>query len=267
MRGIRVLPAAVAMFLALVVHIQAAPLSMRPVSLRYLHMIDSTVGWGISGTRVLRTTDGGRIWRDVSPPAYKPHNLGSLEGWTMLDARHAWVVVTAAPESATAEMGRAAVFRTSDGGRHWRGSRSLGGYAGARPDTLAFSDVNHGWLLLVTSTGMSQAGWDVYRTDDGGATWMRVMHKGYQQPAAHALPGCSCQLNLTFFDSAHGFATGYGGVAQNYSIWLRTFDGGHRWYPIRLPLAPGFHIPFYAASPPKLSIAGAGLMLTHMVQP
>ncbi len=266
MRRLYVLLAGLMMILAGSRSIHAASTKTSPVTLRSIRMVSTRFGWGISRTHILRTSDGGRLWRDVTPPAYKPRNLGSLEGWTMLDARHAWIV-GADPRPQHTEMGSAIVFRTSDGGQHWQQSRRMAGYAGARPDTLKFSDAKHGWLLLATSASMSQAGWDVYQTDDGGATWMRVMHKGYQQSAPHALPGCDCQLNLTFFDAAHGFATGYWGVAQNYSILSRSFDGGHSWYPMQLPLPPGFRIPFYATSPPTLSITGHGLMLAHMVQP
>lgn len=104
MRRLYVLLAGLMMILAGSRSIHAASTKTSPVTLRSIRMVNTRFGWGISRTHILRTSDGGRLWWDVTPPAYKPRNLGSLEGWTMLDARHAWVV-GADPRPQHTEMG------------------------------------------------------------------------------------------------------------------------------------------------------------------
>ena len=78
---------------------------------RGLAAVSRKVAWlaGSSGT-VLRTSDGGRHWLDVSPPGASALEFRDIEAW---DSRHA-VALTIGPGA------ESRVYRTSDGGATWQ---------------------------------------------------------------------------------------------------------------------------------------------------
>jgi len=77
---------------------------------RGLAAVSANVAWvsGESGT-VLRTTNGGTNWRDVSPPAAAGLALRDIEAW---DGQHA-VTLSIGPGKSSG------IFSTSDGGVTW----------------------------------------------------------------------------------------------------------------------------------------------------
>jgi len=89
---------------------------------RGLAAVSHDVAWlaGTSGT-VLRTSDGGRHWADVSPAGASALQFRDVEAW---DARHA-VALTIGNGTDSR------VYRTSDGGRHWTALTSMAGQAGS----------------------------------------------------------------------------------------------------------------------------------------
>ena len=89
-----------------------APAARR--SIAEIRMIDATNGWawsnGVEGQYLLlRTTDGGQTWRDVTPRAF-PYLEGG--GW-FRDSQTAWVSTL---DRTTYSGG---LLRTTDGGKSW----------------------------------------------------------------------------------------------------------------------------------------------------
>ncbi len=136
-----------------------------------VYMVDANVGW--QGTQ--HTTDGGRSWRDVSPPPL-PGSVGKQPIATCaLDAQRAWVA--AGSGSVSYQPDRVVVRATIDGGQTWQ---QLGMIPVDFPVSwqynfaveLDFLDDNHGWLLMeYASTPMVR---NLYSTSDGGLHWARV---------------------------------------------------------------------------------------------
>lgn len=93
-----------------------------------------------NGGYVLRTTDGGASWQDVSP------SKAAFEDVDFVDAQTGWVV-------------GGLIYRTTDGGTTWE---EQGGASGLL-NGVSFADHQHGWAV----------GWwgTVLRTTDGGQTW------------------------------------------------------------------------------------------------
>jgi photosystem II stability/assembly factor-like uncharacterized protein len=132
---------------------------------RGLAPISAKVAWvsGSAGT-VLRTTDGGRTWRDVSPGGDTAElEFRDIEAW---DAENA-VIMSAGTG------GDSRIYRTADGGRTWKESfrnRS----AQAFYDCIGFWDRRHGLAMSDPVNGKFR----IIATHDAGASWRVVSPKG-----------------------------------------------------------------------------------------
>jgi len=130
------------------------------------------VAAGSEGYDVFRSLDGGRTWRAV---------LANLDP---LRPRLPRIAAQAGPFAVLGEGG--AVFlgwcpacgwgaillvATGDGGRSWRRSTPLRGYA---PVAAAFVDARHGWLLTTSRPGSAPSGL-LWSTVDGGRRFRLVL--------------------------------------------------------------------------------------------
>ena len=186
-----------------------------------LHMFDAQTGWaesrkGSSGIfakgaigSLLRTTDGGLRWRDVTPrdpperqidPLYVLYPLTSLVAWA-----------SAAP---MIQHDPALLFRTTDGGQTWKFATMPG--SGIVP-SVHFINTLDGWR--VTYDG------DIYRSRDGGNTWVKIgTAKFFRQTAG-----------ITFLNTTTGWIAGHKDPPDSV-YYLETHDGGRTWQQRNLPL-------------------------------
>jgi hypothetical protein len=116
-----------------------SPIQLRSTIAPSLKMIDTQIGWAVqhkypSELRpgyqmevsypwqpegyILRTMDGGKTWRNVTPPT----GAYSAGGFFALDANHAW-----ASESVPCctDITTTRVWHTRDGGRTWQPGQPL----------------------------------------------------------------------------------------------------------------------------------------------
>lgn len=147
------------------------------IELSSIHMASERDGWGTNNSAVWTTRDGGRTWRDVTPPAqYLP---GTSYEWygAFLDANHAWVVraILRPPPDFGCIDTDASVWYTSNGGQTWEASQPL------MHDLVGMScrvsikmiDAQAGWLIIdgwYTGAGPHTPS-EFFHTTDGGATW------------------------------------------------------------------------------------------------
>jgi hypothetical protein len=224
-----------------------SPTPLNPEStlvIEAIQMIDPQGGWAIGGAvdeapvRVLRTTDGGRTFRDVSPQWTQPESpetnvTATGFFWNM---RLGWVVYTASgPDQPIPQP--PAVWFTRDGGQSWSPGGDLplnGGEGYFDHPILTFSTPQNGWLLAHVDAGMSHDYIDLFRTTDGGATWQMVM-----DPFSLDSPQACGKTGLTFADSLYGWLTkDCGGVIDGVSLDFST-DGGATWTNRQLPPPEG----------------------------
>lgn len=144
---------------------------------------------------------------DKGPGAGVPTGGPSLTELKMVDAATGWA------------LGSGKLYRTTDGGKTWASvlpsgvSIADGKAPGA--DSVSFLDGKSGWLA-----GKDSAGFAIFRTTDGGATW---------QKAAMGSPLGGVQLS--FLDARHGWLLEHNGVAMgSEAVTVRaTADGGATW--------------------------------------
>ncbi|MEU8675189.1 oxidoreductase [Streptomyces sp. NPDC048560] len=135
---------------------------------RGLAAVSRTSAWVAgSGGTVLRTSDGGGHWRDVSPPAAAGLEFRDVEAF---DGRRAVALAIGEGEASR-------VFRTDDGGASWTESfRNTD--ARAFYDCMTFFDHRHGLAMSDPVDGKFR----ILSTDDGGRSWKVLPAAG--MPAA-----------------------------------------------------------------------------------
>ncbi|WP_425276361.1 WD40/YVTN/BNR-like repeat-containing protein, partial [Streptomyces carpinensis] len=169
------------------------------VRFRGLSAVSRNTAWVAgSGGTVLRTTDGGRNWRNVSPPGAADLEFRDVEAF---DARRAVVLAIGEGEASR-------VYRTDDGGATWTESfRNTDAHAFY--DCLAFFDHRHGLAMSDPVNGRFR----ILSTSDGGRSWKVLPEQG--MPRAQ--------------DGEAGFAASGQCLvtAGPRDVWLATGGGAH----------------------------------------
>src|SRR5438132_5760067 len=191
-----------------------------------IKMINASAGWAAGSTtdRILRTTDGGSHWNDVTPRGAR---LGTWITF-FLDANNAWLASSLQPGSPTSDFS-VEIYRTSDGGRNWsRTGTSVAGWG--FPGAIDFVDRHHGWLLMTQDGTLQTPGSDmlaIYGTADGGASWSKLSETDTSGLAGHLPLACS-KTNLVSGSATRGWMPGGCGAGGGYFLYV-TRDGGRNW--------------------------------------
>ncbi len=202
-----------------------------------IHMIDATTGWAIGslgiivGNHVLYTTDGGSTWKDVTPPETEAEGDAKAAAAFFQDAKTAWV--TYGINGGTPVPTQPVVWHTSDGGATWQASQPLDVTGLAEiyvPSNLQLVDGKDGWLLVHVGVGMMHDYVAIYRTNDSGTTWTRIIDSDNDGGIQ------SCTKNFMLFtDANHGWLTGDCGGVKAGVLLFNTTDAGSSWQAITLP--------------------------------
>jgi photosystem II stability/assembly factor-like uncharacterized protein len=191
---------------------------------RGLSAVNDEVAWvsGYTSTDgvVLRTTDAGKTWQAVGPPA-PGLQFRAIHAF---DAEHA--VIMSIGNNPTDFR----VYVTSDGGAHWTQTFTNSDPA-AFYDCLTFFNKKHGLAVSDPPDGKFR----IIATSDGGMSWSVVPNAG--MPAA--LPGEAAFAASGECLTSHGHRAwlGSGGGAQ--ARVYRSKDGGKTWQVSVTPLNSG----------------------------
>jgi photosystem II stability/assembly factor-like uncharacterized protein len=187
-------------------------------------MIDPQTGWGSSGERILRTTDGGQTWADVTPAGI-PADGSAFPQLSGIDAQSAWVLL-----ADPTDFKRGSLYRTSDGGQHWQMTTvPFGG------GTIQHLNARMAWVLADRGVAAGSMAVDLFHTGDGGETWVMDYHIDPEKPGNDSLPFGGDKTGVVFRDALHGWVTGaipMDGVSYFYA----TADGGKTWKQVQLVL-------------------------------
>lgn len=224
--------------------------------LTQLTMKTATDGWALlrsygrgpntDADKLIRTTDGGAHWTDVSPA-----QGGTFAVMQAFDANHAVVIIGGAsfsdlpgglvpcsvdapcpsPPPTTVSSRKVVVWRTDNGGAGW--SRGEDFNVLGRIQEWSFADQQHGYIQTVTSNDNPNPPVHEYATDDGGVRWHERPDSSARPPVP---PGCRPdRLPPVGRD-------GWSAVAcQPKGIYLfRTLDGGKTWTSRQMTSPPGY---------------------------
>jgi photosystem II stability/assembly factor-like uncharacterized protein len=190
---------------------------------RGLDAVDHRTAWvGGSDGQVMRTTDGGRTWQDVSPPGTTGLLFRDVEAES---ARRATVLAIGEGEASR-------IYTTADGGRSWR-LAFVNDDPAAFYDCMAFFPGGRRGLALSDPVGGK---FRILATHDWGRSWHVLPTDGMPDAVAgefaFAASG-TCLVTSGFRDA--WFATG-GGAARVF----HSRDGGATWSvaPAPIPAAP-----------------------------
>jgi photosystem II stability/assembly factor-like uncharacterized protein len=186
---------------------------------RGLDAVSSRIAWvGGSDGEVLRTTDGGRTWDDVSPPDSAGLLFRDVEAF---GPRRASVL-------AIGERDASRIYTTFDGGRSWR-------LAFVNDDPAAFYDCMDffaGGRRGIALSDPVDGRFRIAATDDWGRSWHLVPNDGMPDAVegefAFAASG-TCLVTSGGRDA--WFGTG-GGASRVF----HSRDGGRTWTPRPAPI-------------------------------
>ena len=189
---------------------------------RGLSAVSATTAW-VSGYTaatgvVLRTTDRGASWQDVSPPGAAGLQFRDIEAF---DANRA--VAMSIGNNPTDFR----IYVTSDGGQTWSITQQNTN-PGAFYDCMTFYNDKRGLLLSDPPDGQHFL---VLGTDDGGLSWHVT---GQQMP--QALPGEAAFAASGECITSHGGRAWFGTTAGRV---FRSDDGGASWTVSQTPIASG----------------------------
>jgi len=205
---------------------QTTPAGLGGNEITSIHFIDANNGFGIAGSKLIRTTNGGANWEAATTDLSGWFNSLTISGNTVVVTGTSGVIVkrdagtnwtdpintvaagmTAASSGTTSQLiaskfpggsntgfaagAAGAIVKTTDTGATW----TLKAGANARNySSASFVDSNTGWMV-------SREG-AIVKTTDGGLTWT---------DDNSGIPTTAKLQSVHFLDSSTGFAAGYSG--------------------------------------------------------
>ncbi len=176
-------------------------------------MKTNLIGWGITATDLVHTSDGGKTWQKQTPPS-----LSSVEyaSFFALDEKTIWLLIDEQ------------LFYSTDAGDHWQISKVP--FVGGR---LQFLNAQKGFAITSLGVGAGSEYVAIYTTADGGLSWQQVFtHKPGEQAD---LPGSGQKSGMVFVDEQNGWITGNIPM-ENFVYVYRTRDGGVSWKLQEMPI-------------------------------
>src|SRR5258706_716072 len=234
---------------------------VKPEAISNIHMLDVQNGWMITAQNILRTTDGGTTWHDVTPPGAS--GLGFGIGSTFLDLNRGWILTSDANDP----VNKGVLYRTSDGGATWTSNAVPFG-----DGNLRFLDDTNGWMML---TGEILAvkesaqffstpfeGVKFFQTTDGGVNWNQVYtNMPNDAGVGDSLPYRGLKTGFTPINKQEAWVSGTTRTRNDFYLY-HTVDGSHTWSLVNYTLP--FTEEWYFIDPPIFFDAQFGVLPFHV---
>src|SRR5260221_7261908 len=218
----------------------SGPTPAGPVnSLQTIHMIDATTGWASTNASVLRTTNGWRTWRDVTP-----HKAALVDAGYFLSGEEAWIGEASGLSLQAGQKPAVIVSHTTNGGQTWQ-SATLSVTVPEGVFSMSFINDQDGWSEAELGGAAGTDLVEIFRTTDGGKSWAAV--SDFSQNGH--------KTGLTFVNASTGWATSNG-------LYV-THDGGATWKQQPLPAQACCLLPTFFTAHDGILPGGSQLFVTH----
>ena len=226
------------------------------VNILEINMIDGGTGWGIGlipggqDKLVLRTTDGGQNWKNVTPSQVMYENAGKTVDVSgcFRDENHAWVLFR--ETGANDSQAGVRIWYTSDGGSSWDFSvLPEEGYTIQHftDPKISFLDTQTGWIFAGLGGADARQYVGIYTTYDGGRNWTAMVTSN-----SGNLPSTGKKNGVLFRNTLDGWVSCENTAAEPDTLLWQTFDGGNTWFKQYLPAPYGINIPDGLMSDPNI---------------
>ena len=195
------------------------------LTLHKIDMVDGLTGWAIGVAdseteHILRTSDGGYTWQDVTPP--QPQGEYTTYVYTgFANENTAWVNY----------IGSNLIWSTHDGGITWGVVPVEFSTMGGAMFSVFYED--HAWLFQFLDAGMQKVYTASYRTTDGGDSWTKLLDP-YEDISIQGFD----KTGAMFANPINGWLTrDFRGVLPQVHLNI-TQDGGKTWETLDIPPPP-----------------------------
>lgn len=189
--------------------------------LRGISAVNNRVIWASgSDSTVLRTDDGGEIWKKLTVTADKL----DFRDIDAVDARTAYVLAIGNGDASR-------IYKTNDGGANWvlqfRNDDPKAFY-----DAMSFWDARHGIVIGDSIDGK----FCILTTDNGGQVWKRVPPETLPPALPNEGAFAASGTNIALWGNSHAWIATGGGARSRV---LSTANRGRTWKIVEAPLQAG----------------------------
>ncbi len=221
--------------------------SMTDINILEIRMIDGGTGWGIGrlpgqqDKLVLRTTDGAKTWKNVTPSQVIYETAGKAVDISecFRDETHAWILFHEG--DAYDPRTGLRIWHTEDGGVSWDYALlPAEGYAIQHfsDPKISFLDNQTGWVFAGIGSTENRQYAGLYITHNGGKNWTAMVTSD-----SGNLPSLGRKNGALYRSTLEGWITGENTPAEPDTVLWQTFDGGNNWFKQYLPAPYGINIP------------------------
>lgn len=176
---------------------------------------------------VYKTTDGGDNWTAV----WRGNNVAR---YILLDPRNPevvyvstglWGAMAADSEAGRGYAGGVGILKSTDGGATWTVQGKANGLEGLYVGSLFMHPGEPDVLLAGVGNNVYKDGAGIYRTENGGATWVRTLDRkfpGYPPPLGNEAAVTIYSVEFSTSNPEIAYAAGDGMI-------YRSSDGGRSW--------------------------------------
>ncbi|WP_157061970.1 hypothetical protein [Alicyclobacillus ferrooxydans] len=220
-----------------------------------IHMINTDVGWGVvystKGATVVRTTDGGKSWFNVSPNGT---SADTPNGVDFINEDTAWITIQPVSQSTNTFQTYLMLYHTNNGGQTWSSMRVSGNDQPPIQETeISIVKPSTIYIDIVPEHGMNSLPGQLAVSNDGGTSWKTV-----NTPSNVQLGG-----SLQFVTSSTGWLSTSNSTTGDYQLY-QTFDGGKSWNEHQVPTPSQYQgdkaslsLPQFSATNPNVGIMEA----------